>query len=237
MLALSSTVDNGQEVSSVRAQDKPLVYDLYCGLGGWTEAFIEEGYRAVGFDIERHDYGSGGYPGELVLQDILTLHGAQLKDADVIVASPPCQEFSYRAMPWKRAKAMPPPFLGMELFWACWRIQHEASEAVGRYIPMIVENVRGAQKWVGEARWNFGSFYFWGDVPALMPYTIGGRKLPGNNSARLWSERRAQRLCDADIRSAFYTRSSGSLGRKQASAAIAKIPGPLSSYIARTFKP
>ena len=27
----------------------------------------------------------------------------------------------------------------------------------------------GAQKWVGRARWHYGSFYLWGDVPALMP--------------------------------------------------------------------
>ena len=37
---------------------------------------------------------------------------------------------------------------------------------------MVVENVRGAQKWVGRAQWNYGSFYLWGDVPALMPFTL-----------------------------------------------------------------
>ena len=41
----------------------------------------------------------------------------------------------------------------------------------------MVENVRGAQKWVGRARWNFGSFYLWGDVPALMPHTFKGVKV------------------------------------------------------------
>ena len=49
-------------------------------------------------------------------------------------------------------------------------IQREACSG-GKHIPLIVENVRGAQKWVGRARWNFGSFYLWGDVPALMPMT------------------------------------------------------------------
>lgn len=34
-------------------------------------------YECIGFDIERHDYGTGGYPGQLVLQDVLTLHGSQ----------------------------------------------------------------------------------------------------------------------------------------------------------------
>ncbi len=55
------------------------------------------------------------------------------------------------------------------LFDACFRIQREACEAAGRYIPMVVENVKGAQPWVGRAVWHYGSFYLWGDVPALMP--------------------------------------------------------------------
>jgi hypothetical protein len=152
----------------------PILHDLYCGLGGWAEGFLAEGYVCIGYDIERHDYGSGGYPGLLVLQDILTLHGSECKDAAVIVASPPCQAYSYRAMPWKRAKALPPP--DNTLFEACFRIQREASEAAGRYIPLIVENVRGAEKWVGPARWHFGSYYLWGDVPALMPLTMRGLK-------------------------------------------------------------
>ncbi len=147
----------------------PLAIDLYCGLGGWTDGLLAEGWDVVGFDIERHQYGEHRYPAQLVIQDVLTLHGSQFRDAALIVASPPCQAYSYRAMPWKRAKALPPP--DNTLFEACFRIQREASEAAGRHVPLIVENVRGAQKWVGRARWNYGSFYLWGDVPALMPFT------------------------------------------------------------------
>src|SRR5271156_122819 len=105
----------------------PLAIDLFCGLGGWAEGFLAEGYDIVGFDTERHDYGTGTYPGQLVLQDILTLHGSQFRNATCIVASPPCQAYSYRAMPWKRAKALPPP--DNSLFQACFRIQREACEA------------------------------------------------------------------------------------------------------------
>src|SRR6185437_12318062 len=101
------------------------------------------------------------YPAQLVLQDVRALNGAQFRDADMIVASSPCQEFSYRAMPWKRAKALPPPYFGMELFSQAARIQREASEAAGRHIPMIQENVRGAQKYVGKADWHYGSYYLW----------------------------------------------------------------------------
>jgi len=154
-----------------------LAIDLYCGLGGWTEGLLAEGYRVVGFDIERHVYGDKRYPAQLVLQNALTIHGSQFKDAHLIVASPPCQEYSYMAMPWSLAKQREREYLDgtrdvkdlTRLFDACFRIQREACEAAGRHIPMVVENVRGAQKWVGRAKWNFGSFYLWGDVPALMP--------------------------------------------------------------------
>jgi hypothetical protein len=157
-----------------------IIRDLCAGLGGWAEGFLAEGYTCIGYDIERHDYGSGGYPGLLVLQDILTMHGSECKDASVIVASPPCQKYSYMAMPWKWAKALAAWYRESPerieelnaLFNACFRIQREASEAAGRYIPLIVENVRGAEKWVGSARWHFGSYYLWGDVPALMPPTV-----------------------------------------------------------------
>jgi hypothetical protein len=166
---------------------KPLAIDLFCGLGGWTEALLAEGYDVVGFDIERHQYGEHRYPAQLVIQDVLTLHGSQFRDAALIVASPPCQAYSYRAMPWKRAKALPPP--DNTLFEACFRIQREASEAAGHKVPLIVENVRGAQKWVGRARWNFGSFYLWGEVPALMPVTLRAADRKQQGSCAAWFDK------------------------------------------------
>ena len=169
---------------SDRRRMKPLCIDLYCGLGGWTEGFLAEGWDCVGFDVEQHVYGAHRYPAHLVLQDVRTLHGSQFKHADMIVASSPCQEFSYRAMPWKRAKALGPPLLGMELFAQAARIQREACEAAGRHIPMIQENVRGAQKYVGRAQWHYGSYYLWGDVPALMPMTARGIKTPGRSLSK-----------------------------------------------------
>lgn len=182
---------------------KPEAKDLFCGLGGWTEGLLAEGYDVEGFDIEAHEYGDEKYPAKLVLQDVLTLHGSRFKNAALIVASPPCQEFSYMAMPWSRAKQIVRALRGQDefpagyrgsrtiaeltaLFDACFRIQREASEAAGRHIPMVVENVKGAQPWVGPAKWSFGSYYLWGDVPALMPSTVRleSVKAPGMN----WSD-------------------------------------------------
>ncbi len=168
---------------------RPLAIDLYCGLGGWTEGLLAEGFDVIGFDITRHVYGEHRYPAQLVVQDVTTLHGSQFKSAALIVASPPCQEYSYMAMPWTRAKAKAAAIRAdatgeslaalNRLFDACFRIQAEACAAAGRHIPMVIENVRGAQPWVGRARWNFGSFYLWGDVPALMPAATKARKVPG----------------------------------------------------------
>lgn len=299
---------------------KPLAIDLCCGLGGWTEGLLAEGYEVIGYDIEAHEYGEERYPGQLVLQNILDLNGAQFKDAALIVASPPCQEYSYMAMPWTRAKqiaralrgqgAFPEGYTGSRtlaeltaLFDACFRIQREACQAAGRHIPMVVENVRGAEPWVGRAKWNFGSYYLWGDVPALMPQTLRaqkfnpdgtnhgqgswfaiadskergakntggswfnigspGQKVTGNNpdgrknpgfrfdgSGRSFQSESVKRHIEGVKGSDGYERdhpaafgwkkpgtSSGSKARKAASAKIAKIPLPLSSWIGRTYKP
>lgn len=256
---------------------KPLAIDLYCGLGGWSEGLLAEGWNVIGFDIEAHIYGEHRYPGQLLIRDVTTLHGSWFKDASLIVASPPCQEYSYMAMPWKLAKAKATAIradtTGAEmtrltrLFNECYRIQREACEAAGRYIPLIIENVRGAQPWVGKAASKYGSFYLWGDVPAL-PLTSKGVKVPSfrfdgsGRSFQTASVRRTNpgkgarftsRDCGveggtkqggdwfAEARKGGEGGTSASFGskspqRKMASAMIAKIPLPLSRYIAAHFK-
>jgi hypothetical protein len=246
-----------------------IAIDLFCGLGGWAEGFLAEGYDVIGFDIERHVYprlvqsvsdsvklpgnatadrwcdrpvqrlrdavkgavtdGYQSYPGQLVLQDVSTLDGAQFREAQCIVASPPCQAYSYRAMPWKRAKALPPP--DNTLFEACFRIQREACAAGGRYIPMVVENVCGAQRWVGRAAWHYGSYYLWGDVPALMPFAwmMNSAK---NGGGYVGYERNHPAAFGWKI----PAESPGRAARKAASAEIAKIPYDLARWVAMVFK-
>ena len=231
----------------------PLAIDLFCGLGGWTDGLLAEGYDVIGFDIERHEYGEHRYPAQLVVQDVCTLHGSQFKDAALIVASPPCQEYSYMAMPWSlakaKAKAIREDTTGEKLaalnrlFDQCFRIQREASLAAGYPIPLVVENVKGAQPWVGRARWSFGSFYLWGDVPALMPITFKAQKVPGfrfDDGSGALSGVKGSEGYERDHPNAFGWKkpgtSSHSPKRKFPSAMIAKIPLPLSRHIAATFR-
>jgi len=299
MNAMSDKSGNGNRSAGLTGHS--LAIDLFCGLGGWTDGLLAEGWDVVGFDIERHEYGEHRYPAQLVIQDVLTLHGSQFRRADLIVASPPCTEYSYMAMPWTRAKRIgaalkgdgdfPEGYRGSRtvadlncLFDACFRIQREACEAAGRHIPLIVENVKGAQPWVGRARWNFGSFYLWGDVPALMP-PVSSRKFnpdrvnhPSKNNGGSWfsvAHNKASgsgnnpdgrktsahpNRCDGHDHTRHLTNPaehgvkhhatgavwfdtgpaalpSGSSRRKAASAMIAKIPEPLSRWIAVSFKP
>lgn len=173
-----------------------LAVDLFCGLGGWTEGLQAEGWHVIGNDIEQHVYGEDRYPGSLWLQDARTIHGSQFRRANLIVASPPCQKYSYMAMPWTRAKAQAAAIRAdetrgllaelTELFDTCFRIRREASEAAGRHIPMVVENVRGARPWVGPAQGNYGSFYLWGDVPPLpegKPIKVHGFRFDGSGGS------------------------------------------------------
>ena len=239
---------------------KPLAIDLYCGLGGWAEGFLSEGYRVIGFDIEQFDY-----PGELVLRDVMSISGAEIVMRygipRVIVASPPCQEPSYRAMPWTRAQKLNrkgPPFTFIQLFEACFRIRLEVSVAARFTVPLVIENVRGARRWVGWSKAHFGSYYLWGDVPADLPKTSaaaehakavgikhggdcfsdptwpgkqGGTKQSGISGPRKNGKG------DRWFQDGAAQHGSKSAKRKAASAAIAKIPFPLAQHIARCFKP
>jgi hypothetical protein len=172
-------------------------------------------------------------------------------------------------MPWSLAKAKRAAILADQtgkmradltrLFDACFRIQREACEAAGRHIPLVVENVRGAQEWVGRARWRYGSFYLWGDLPALMPIAAGGLikhdcyktagmnwsncELRGQDFTRIAGMQAEGIKCGGtwfhEYRSGQGPRNhrSGSLARKRASALIAKIPLRLSQHIGEVYLP
>jgi hypothetical protein len=238
---------------------KPLCIELFAGTMSWSAGWLELGGHAVGFDIEHlPHHGKVPAGGELVLQDVLTLHGSQFRRASLIVASPPCQNYSYLAMPWSRSKdpnnskAAKALRLKWEtegpdnrLFNACFRIQREAIEAAGHFIPLVVENVRGAQPWVGRSAWNYGSFHLWGDVPALMPIAlrVPPKRAMDDQGVHLTSP--AENADGMKIGGDWFSdpnstcrkHGSRSNARKAASAQIAKIPLILAQYIAEVYYP
>jgi hypothetical protein len=125
-----------------------------------------------------------------------------------------------------------------DLFRSCFRIASEAD------IPIVVENVKGAQRFVGPARWHYQSFYLWGDVPALMPRGEGRKvKIAGwNNSTKgkgfnVTAANEYRRKMFGWYGSKMQEGNTRSDSRKAASAEIAKIPFPLAQHIAKVFKP
>ena len=257
---------------------KPLCIDLFCGKFGWSRPWLALGGYVVGFDISHEPY-HGPVPegADLVLQDVRTLRGSQFRHASLILASSPCPEYSYMAMPFGRGRQIaralrgrdvfPEGYRGSQsieelnfLFYEPQRIQREACEAAGRYIPLVQENVRGAEAWVGRAAYRYGSFYLWGDVPALMPIAekvtkLGGgaswyhpsdpRHVPGLDFTQLAGRQAAG---EKAIRFGTYAErkargdtlsltSSGSRARKAASARIAEIPYPLAAHVCRVYYP
>lgn len=153
------------------------ILDLFCGMGGWATGLIDAGHNVTGYDIA--DF-SDVYPGKFIQVDLLNFN--DFPQADVIVASPPCTEFSKASFPktWKSVQRFPPDTNG------AIRLFRRAYEIVELARPKyyIIENVRGAQKFMGKAREHKGSRYLWGDYPSFAveesPALYGKWKMPPN---------------------------------------------------------
>lgn len=193
----------------------PLVIELFAGLFGWGEGFVAEGYRSIGFDIVKMGPVPDGC--ELILQDVLTLSGAQFKNATCIVASPPCTDYAKWGM---RMFHPNPPQPDKKLWEAALRIANEAN------LPLVIENVRGAQYFWGKANWKCGPYYLWGSIPALWPQIPLKRK---NVVDDVKNGVRRKLPVAGDY-------GSHSDKRKECTAQAAKIPFALARHIAATFK-
>lgn len=158
--------------------------DLFCGRWGWSRAFAKRGWECVGVDlVEPPDVPNGC---TFIRADVLDLARGFIgfnyislpftpvgdMKFDFIVASPPCEQFSVFGM--KMFHPNPPyPEMGLLLF----NHTHALCRSIG--LPYVIENVKIAQKFVGQADNHCGPFYLWGPgVPPLMPQGIlKGRRL------------------------------------------------------------
>lgn len=78
--------------------DDLLCIDLFSGLGGWSQAFTDRGWKVLTVDSEREF-------NPLLCCDIMDLDAYIIPDRPtVILASPPCQKFSTNAIKlnWKK---------------------------------------------------------------------------------------------------------------------------------------
>lgn len=135
----------------MRMPMRPLMLDLFAGLGGASASFRKSGWDVVRieldttFDAEIHaDLTSWSWTG---------------RTPTLVWASPPCTEFSRESMPWSRTGNKP----SMELVNAARRIIAECQPAW-----WVIENVKGAGRWLtplfGKPR-IFGPVFLWGEFP------------------------------------------------------------------------
>src|SRR5271169_804598 len=154
------------------AEGEMRMLDLFCGRWGWSRAFAARGWECVGVDlVEPPEIPTrcAFLEADIVEINISPSTGmiwyvnfCQVHPLDFICASPPCEQFSVHGM--KHFHPNPPyPELGIKLF------NHTREICEASSVPYVIENVRSAQKFVGNAVHHCGPFYLWGNaVPPLL---------------------------------------------------------------------
>lgn len=114
------------------------VLDLFCGGGGFSCGFIKAGFDVkYGIDYEKTVQETFEYnhpDSEFVFADINELDPYDFKDCDIVIGSPPCQQFSV-------ANESPNPEIGMELV----NVFREWVDVI-KPDKWIMENVEGITK-------------------------------------------------------------------------------------------
>src|SRR6266571_6788164 len=144
------------------------VLDLFCGMGGWSIGFHREGFKCVGLDEV-----DVGYPYEFWHSPIEELRGGEYQDMgfDVVVASPPCTEFSpvtkLSAAKGQRSQPDPNGPKGMGLV-------KEGLRVIELVKPRFwcLENVYGSRQHIepllGKPRVEAKPFLLWGKFPEVL---------------------------------------------------------------------
>ncbi|HWU44089.1 MAG TPA: hypothetical protein VN132_11645 [Bdellovibrio sp.] len=190
--------------------------DLFCGRFGWSKAFADRGWECVGVDLVKPpEIPEGCLFHEA---NVLSLAQSWVNGFDFICASSPCEEFSVHGL--RNFHPNPKyPELGIRLF------NHTRQLCEASRLPYVMENVRAAQQFVGDAVHHCGPFYLWGNaVPPLMNQGITkGTKFGLDKDGT----RKSRKIFDI-----YYKTGSKSKKRKEYQAKIAEIPPELSYCVA-----
>ncbi|MDB5285769.1 MAG: (cytosine-5-)-methyltransferase [Mucilaginibacter sp.] len=188
--------------------NKLSVIDFFCGGGGFSEGFRQQGFEIVnGYDHWRpavNTYNQNFGDGKGILQNILDFEGStdlieQLPDTDVILGSPPCVSFSSSNNSGKADKS-----LGVKLTEVFLRIV-----AVKKHHPKsqlkawFMENVTNSTTYLAR-EYNFKDLNLteWAKKNRLSPKKIA-IKIEGNsaiiNSAEYGSAQIRKRVITGEI--------------------------------------
>jgi len=155
------------------------VLDLFSGFGGWSEAFLTAGHEVL--RIENNP----------LLKDVRRTHlkcvkevrdellnakerGEPLMDVDVIMASPPCLEFSNAFNSPKSNWLRENPDLGLDYYEPSLELLEVTLEIIDIVKPKywIIENVVGSIRYfkpkLGIPRQIIGPFVLWGTYPEII---------------------------------------------------------------------
>ncbi len=136
------------------------MWDLFCGLGGWSQAFRDAGWRVITVDNDPM------FKPE-VLCDISELDVSGQPAPDFLTASPPCVEFALRRFDPKIKPSL-------DLVVAAKRVIDELKP---KY--WVIENVRHAVPFISEIlgphRLAVGPYFLWGNFPLFLPQSVKGK--------------------------------------------------------------
>lgn len=206
----------------------PRLLDLFCGRWGWSRAFAARGWECIGVDLTQPAEIPDGC--EFVLQDVSAVDDDWIRyvKPDAIVGSSPCENFSLFRMPHFH-KSPPYPDLGIRLF------NHARELCLNSGVPWLLENVAGAEAFVGHADRRCGPFYLWGTlVPPLLPQGVRKNMVMGSSKLVNELKRNGDREAIKAYRRKFDLtwNSSKSKARKEATAKAATIPPELANAVA-----
>lgn len=168
-----------------------VLLDVCCGRWGWSKEFARRGWKCIGVDLEWLCWPPENCEFERNNLFSITAQWIRNLGATFGVASTPCTEFAKFGMRMFHA-APPYPENGIKMFKHAEKCFTEAG------IPFVMENVRSAQQFLGDAVNHCGPFYLWGNaVPPIMPQgiikgmtreAVGYREFKGSDK---WNRRHA----------------------------------------------
>ena len=143
---------------------KSMVLDLFAGTGSATLPFRECGkHTVVGVDLVG--------PAEIRCDVRKLPRWVREYPWDFVWASPPCDDFT--DVPWH--SDLRDPERGLELWRAALALR-----------PSVIENVRGAQRYVGKATTHAGSRYLWTELDlGPLPQVFGKWRLPPTSDRKM----------------------------------------------------